>query len=229
MLYVGGYIIKPGRILVVEQDKALAVKAAAALEEAGYNVVTASDAFDGLKKLYQVCPDLIVVARELPMVNGEDPWLRMRQASYVPIIVLGSQEEVSETLELGADAYITKPPDIGELMARVNSLLRRKRKAGLPGGSPEPEIKNYLMKEGDDLNGLTPTEFRLASCLALNKGRLVDYPRLISEVWGGREVSQDTLHFHMRRLQRKLANVGIFMLRGVGYIFSGADKSIDDR
>ena len=189
----------------------------------------ATDALDGLKKLYEVHPDLAIVSKELPMVNEEDPCLRLRQASYLPIIVLGNQEEAAEVLELGVDAYMMKPPSLIELVARVNSLLRRKPRVGPPGGNPAPEVKNYLIEEGVDLNGLTPTEFRLASCLALKKGRLVDYPHIISEVWGGREVSRDTLHFHMRRLQRQLANVGIFMLRGEGYIFSDADKSIDNR
>ena len=180
----------------------------------------ATDALDGLKKLYEVHPDLVIVSKELPMVNEEDPCLRLRQASYLPIIVLGNQEEAAEVLEIGVDAYMMKPPSLIELVARVNSLLRRKPKVGPPGGNPESEIKNYLTKEGDGLNGLTSTEFRLASCLALNKGRLVEYPRIISEVWGGREVSRDTLHFHMRSLGSKLPNVGIFRLRGVGYCFS---------
>ena len=222
LLYVGGYIIKRKRILVVEKNKALAAKVVAALEEAGYRVVMASDVLEGLKKLYERYPDLIVVSRESPIVNEEDPYLQIRQASYMPIIVLGSKEEVAETLELGADAYMTKPPDLDELVARVNSLLRRKQKSNLPGGSPEPEIKNYLNKEGDNSNGLTPTEFRLASCLALNEGRLLDYRHLISEVWGGREVSRDTLHFHMRSLKTKLADVGIFQMRGIGYCLSGS-------
>jgi len=190
------------------------------LEEAGYTVVRTTDALEGLKKLYEAYPDLIIVAKELPMVNGEDPCLRMRQASYLPIIVLGNDEEAAEILELGADAYMTNPPSLRELVARVRALLRRKPRADPPAGNPESEIKNRLDNGGDGSNGLTSTEFRLASCLVLNKGRLLGYPRLISEVWGGKEVSLDTLHFYIRRLRSKLANVGIFGLRGVGYRLS---------
>lgn len=119
-------MIKAGRILVIEKDEALAVKVATALEEAGYTVVRTSDARDGLKKLYEGCPDLVIVARELPMLDGEDPCLRIRQTSYLPILVLGNNEETTEVLELGADAYMTKPPSLTELVARVRSLLRRK-------------------------------------------------------------------------------------------------------
>ncbi len=219
-----GDVIKPARILLVEKDKALAEKAAAALEEAGYKVVRASDTLDGLKKLYQAYPDLIIMARELPMVNEEEPYFRIRQASYMPIIVLGSEEEAAEMLELGADAYITKPPNLGELVARVHSLLRRKRKDDPPGGNPGSHIKHCLTKEGKGLCGLSPTEFRLASCLIFNKDRLLGYRQLVAQVWGGKAVTTDTLHFYMRRLRQKLADGSIFMVRGVGYCFSDAGK-----
>jgi len=219
-------IIKPARILFIENDEALAVKAAAALEEAGYRVVRTTDALDGLKKLYEAYPDLIILERELPMVNGEDPCLRIRQACYLPMIVLGSQEEAAETLELGADAYITKPPSLSELVARVRVLLRRKPRYGPPGNDHQLEIKDCLSQEGNGngFNGLTPTEFRLASCLLSNRGRLLDYPRLIGEVWGGKEVGLGTLHFYVRQLRRKLR--GYFPCRivncsGVGYHLEG--------
>ncbi len=217
---VGGDIIKPARILFIENDEALAVKAAAALEEAGYKVVRTTDALDGLKKLYEAYPDLIIVERELPMVNGEDPCLRIRQACYLPIIVLGNREEAAEMLESVADAYMTKPPSLKELVARVNALLRRKPGNDPPGDNPGLEIENRRGNGGDEANGLTPTEYRLASCLMLNKGKMLDYARLISEVWGGKEVSVDTLHFYVRHLRSKLANACISGLRGVGYCLS---------
>jgi len=154
------------------------------------------------------------------MVDGEDACLRIRQASYLPLIVLGTKEEAAEVLELGADAYMTKPPSLRELVARVRTLLRRKPRYVPPVDSPRLEIEKHLPNGGDG-NGLTPTEFRLASCLLLNRGRLVEYPRLISEVWGGKTVSVDNLHFYVRRLRSKLVNVSIFGLRGVGYCFSG--------
>lgn len=214
-------ISRLNRILLVEKDEALAVKAVAALEEAGYRVVRASDALDGLRKLYQAYPDLIILNGELTMVKGQDPYLRIRQASYLPIIVLGSEEKAAEMLERGADAYMMKPPDLKELVARVRSLLRRKHKDNSPGGNCLPNIKDCLNKKGNGSDGLSPTEFRLASCLILNKDSLLDYHRLISEVWGGKKVSLDTVHFYMRRLRQRLTNGHIFMLRGVGYGFRG--------
>jgi DNA-binding response OmpR family regulator len=166
---------------------------------------------------------LIIVERELPMVNGEDPCLRIRQASYLPIIVLGSREEAVEALELGADVYMTKPLSLNELVARVHALLRRKPRHDPLRNSPEVEIGDCPDNGGNGSNRLNSTEFRLTSCRLLDRGRLLGYARLISEVWRGKEVSVDTLHFYMRRLRSKLANVNIFGLRGVSYCFSGDD------
>lgn len=202
----------------------MALKIAAALEEAGYQVVKANSALDGLKKLYEAYPDVVILARELPMLHGEEPCLRIRQASYLPIIVLGSGEEAAEVLELGADVFMTKPPNLDELVARVHSLLRRKLKDNPPGGNPVTHVKNGLTNEGKGSSKLTTTEFRLASCLILNKGKLLGYRQLIAEVWGGKVVSTDTLHFFMRRLRQKLVNTSIFMLRGVGYYLSDVVK-----
>jgi len=143
-----------------------------------------TDALDGLKKLYETRPDLIIMTRELPMIGGEDPCLRIRQASYLPMIVLGSEEYAAETLELGADAYMANPPSSTELVARVRALLRRTQGHDPPGGNPRLYRETSLPKKENGLSGLTRTEFRLASCLILNKGRLLGYLQLVSEVWG---------------------------------------------
>jgi len=158
------------------------------------------------------------------MVDGEDPCLRIRQACYLPIIVLGNREEAAEMLEFVADAYMAKPLSLSELVARVHALLRRKPKRDPLRSNPKLEIDNRLDNGGDGSNGLTHTEFRLASCLVINRGRLLDYPRLISEVWGRKEISRGTLHFYMRRLRQKLQGYipcHIVNCRGVGYRLEG--------
>ncbi len=208
------------RILIIEKNEALAAEEAAVLEEAGYRVARARDALDGLKKLYEAYPDLIIMDMEFPSVNGVYPLLRIREVYSLPIIALGGREEVVNMLELGADAFMIKPPDLRELLARVRSLLRRKSKHEPTGEDYKLEIENHRDIGGDGSNGFTQTEYRLASCMIINNGRLLDYPRLISEVWGGKEVSRCTLHFYMRRLRRKLADVNIFGVRGIGYCCS---------
>jgi two-component system response regulator ArlR len=216
--------VKKVLVLVVEKDRALAAVAAGALREAGFEVAVAADAADGLKKIYQIRPDVVIAGTDLPPVNGEDACQRIRQASYLPFIVLGDREEVVETLELGADAYIVKPASGQEVVARVKSIIRRRRKDGPPEGGARLRIERYLPGKTDGPGGLSPTECRLGSCLLYNEGRLLDYPQLITEVWGGKAVSVDTLHFYMRRLRRKLANFNIFAVRGVGYSFLGGGQ-----
>jgi len=201
---------------------------AAALEGAGFEVISAQDALEGLRKLYESYPDVIIMDRGLPDVFGEDACIRIRQASYLPIIVLGNYEDVAESLEIGADAFMTKPPSLRELVARVRNLLKRKprfydRNQG-PGMSIDIDnIKNNLSSEDDNgLSNLSATEFRLASCLVNNKDKLLDYPRLIGEVWGGKKVTRDTLHYYIRRLRKKLQAffsnpINIINYRGVGY------------
>jgi DNA-binding response OmpR family regulator len=72
-------------------------------------------------------PDLVILGRALPMVDGEDAYLRIRQASYIPILVMGNDVEAAEMLESGADAFMSTPMSPVELVARVHSLLRRKK------------------------------------------------------------------------------------------------------
>lgn len=87
------------------------------------------------------------MARELPMLGREDPCLRIRQASYLPIIVLGSEEYEAETLEIVADVYMAKPPSLIELVARVKALLRRIQKDKLQGDNHKPDNGNHLLKK----------------------------------------------------------------------------------
>ena len=221
----GGQIIKTTRIIVIEKDETTRLKASAALEQAGYEVTTAADAADGLKKIYEARPDLIVMGGELPMVNGEDPLLRVRQASYLPIIVLGSKEKTVEALESGVDAYMTKPLSSRELVARVRVLLRRRLRHDPTGEDCESEIKNYLTEGEDCPQAFTPTESRLASYFIFNKGRVLSYPQIIGGVWGSKRIKTDTLHFYVRQLRRKLKNISIFGVRGVGYCFLADEVS----
>ncbi len=212
----GGGTIEADRILIIENDEALAVEEADALKLAGYEIVMVSDALDGLKKLQEARPDLIIMDRELPMAAGEDPCLRIRQASYLPIIVIGNEEDTVETLEMGADAYISKPPSPIELVARVRALLRRIDSHYPPGNNSRSDNKSRLPERESGAGGSTRTEFHLASCLMLIQSRLLGYPRLASEVWGGKRIGFPTLYFYIGQLRRKLTSFRS-ELKGVGY------------
>jgi DNA-binding response OmpR family regulator len=182
----------------------------------------AAGALDGLNKLYQTYPDMIIMDGELSVVNGEDACMRVREASYLPMMVLGSPEKAVEVLELGVDAFMTKPPSLIELVARVGRLLQRKPKFNTRAYSREQNTEYDLPAGGNGLSSLSTIEFRLALCLVLSEGKIVDYSQLVSEAWEGQEVSLETLHFHMRALRKKLqaffrGRIRIVNHLGVGY------------
>jgi DNA-binding response OmpR family regulator len=216
--------VKKAVVLVVEKDRALVTEAIRALQEAGYEVIIANDTAEGLKMLYLKDPDVVIASTDLSSVNGEDACQRLRQASYLPLIAIGSSNEVVEMLELGMDACIIGPPSGREVVARVDSLIRRRGNDSQAGGGSRSDINDYLPGGKDKPGGLSPTECHLSACLLSNEGRLLEYPRLITEVWGGKKVSRGTLHFYMRRLRRKLADFNIFSVRGVGYGISRSNK-----
>jgi two-component system KDP operon response regulator KdpE len=215
--------MKKAVVLIVEKDRSSSAGAVEALREAGYEVVEAAGAADGLKMIYETHPDVVIASTDLPSVNGEDACLRLRQASYLPLIAIGRREEVVEMLELGVDACIISPPSGREVVARVNSLLKRKEDDDPPGGAGVG-IESHLRPEAGT-EGLSPVECRLGKCLLSNEGRLLDYPRLITEVWGGKDISLDNLHYYVRRLRRKLSGFKIFGVRGVGYGVTEASRT----
>ena len=222
--------IKQSNILIIEKDESVAIPIAAALEGAGFQVIKTSDAFDGIRSIYQKFPDLIILDTGLSIINEENAYNHIREVSYLPIIVLGSQEEAAESLELGADVFMIKPPSLRELVARVRNLLKRKSKfdndrmTRPPGANTnnlpynffndfpkDPSIENNPMQHEQDMqdssDGLkyfTSTEFRLAKYLINNEGHFIDYSRIIRDVWDGNKVSIDTIHFYVGRLRKKL-------------------------
>jgi DNA-binding response OmpR family regulator len=120
--------MKKAVILIVEKDRTSSQEAVEALREAGFEVVEADGAAAGLRTIYETRPDLIIAGYDLPAVNGEDAFLRLRQASVLPMIAIGRREEVVEMLEMGMDACIVSPPSGREVVARVQAMLARPEK-----------------------------------------------------------------------------------------------------
>jgi len=115
-------------VLVIEKNGILRTKVVKALEEGGYAVEATSNVLDGLRKLDETTPDLVIAGKDLPRVEGEEVCTRVRQVSYLPIIVLGTEDRTVETLQSGADVYMTMPLAVDELVARVHAMLRRRRR-----------------------------------------------------------------------------------------------------
>jgi DNA-binding response OmpR family regulator len=177
----------------------------------GFSVVTAPNVAAGMKSFYEARPDLLIMSEGLTSLSAEDLCTRIREADGVPIIVLGKGNKGDERvkwLALGADAYLVVPVSASVLIARVRSLLRRYKNRQSHDGKSSPN------HPPDDL---TSTENRLLFCLQSGEGRLFSYSQLLAEVWGGKRISLDTLHYYMRRLQQKVGSGLIVQLRGIGY------------
>jgi len=211
------------RILIIHPYQEENEKLASILKKAGFQVVSAEDSETGVRKLYQMSPDTVIMADD--PAEGQKWCSHFRDIANIPIAVLGQGDEIARTmrLEVGADVYLSNAVSPAELVARVNSLLRRYKKQNRGHISLDPEAGRVALG-GRSVN-LTGTEFRLLSCLVLNEGKVVPYSQLIAEVWDG-QVSTDTLHLYIRRLKERLGTdpAGPYRLlnyRGEGYCFSG--------
>ncbi len=173
----------------------------------------------------------------LPDLDGSQVCRDFRQICDVPIILVstrGSREDVVEALNLGADAYMVKPLSAEILAARVRALLRRTTPATADGNGWKPRLicdnlvidfeKHKVAVNGEEVY-LSPTEFRLLSLLAKNKGRVVPHELLLTEVWGPEYSNRlDQLRLYISYLRRKIErNTAkpslIHNKRGIGYRF----------
>jgi DNA-binding response OmpR family regulator len=203
------------KVLVIDDDTDLLKLLRLGLEQEGYAVLTAIDGSQGLRTAFGAHPDLIILDVMMPGMSGLETCQRLRELSEVPIIMLtakASESDVVKGLRLGADDYITKPFSLAEVIARVQACLRRAESAD---SSVESEIlasgvltidfaRRKVSVRGTHVD-LTPTEFRLLSYLARNRGRVVGHRTLLQEVWGpeyGDEL--DYLRLYVSYLRRKI-------------------------
>lgn len=217
------------KILVIEHDQYLTRTIAEALVGVGFEVVSVPGSGPGVTAVYEAWPDMVLLDEELPPVNGEELCSYISRISVIPIIALVSSEQgvwAARFLEMGADACLAKPPSWRLLLARVSSLFRR---YGISHEYASPlgiqlDSKQHRVSLPDETIDLTPTEFRLLSCLALNSERVVSYSELAIGVWGSNEVSPSGIEFHISSLRKKLAKAhnpdfDLRNHRGVGFRF----------
>jgi two-component system KDP operon response regulator KdpE len=227
------------KILIIEDDPLQAEVVRLLLEHSGFNVIHALDGAEGLRKLYDTQPDLVVLDLMLPSIDGWEVCRRIREMSTVPIIIMTSRrsdEEKVKGLRMGADDYVVKPFNPSELAARIQAVLRRTR---LP-----PPSKNSVMRfAGGDLiidpaslivivNGgpveLTQTEHRILIYLAEHPGQVITVEDLFTAVWGfDTDVNVNNVKWYVWRLRQKLDGPDgtprfIFTERGAGYRFVSA-------
>ena len=229
---------RPGRVLLLEDERDVAELIRYNLTKEGYDVVLSYDGAEALKLAREHHPDVILLDVLVPQLNGWEVCRRLKQepdlAAIPVIMVTGRVEEGDKVLgfELGADDYVTKPFSPRELIARIRAVVRRgkqaegkEKKANLKAGDLEIDRYRFEVRMKGRLVELTPKEFELLATLVGSPGRVFGRGELLDMVWGRDGfVEPRTVDVHLARLRgkfiaAKLEGPGIETVRGVGYRF----------
>ena len=221
-------------ILIVEDDDTVREALSAGLESEGYEVILSDNGLDGLKQAKEEGPDLILLDLMLPEMDGLSVCRALRRDFDVPIIMLtarGTEMDKIVGLETGADDYVVKPFSLGELLARIRSLLRRTRndkqenQMQLTSGNLSLNLTSRRVSKDDAEEHLTQKEFNLLADLVRNQGAVLSRDLLLEKVWGYSYVGNThTVDVHIRWLREKIEldpskPVRIVTVRGVGNRF----------
>lgn len=220
------------RVLVVEDDATVREVVGTYLEAAGFIVEVATDGFAALDTIAERAPDLVVLDRMLPGIDGAEVCRRIRETEDIPVILLtalGAPEDRVGGLEAGADDYVTKPFSPRELVLRVQAVMRR----SLTEFAPEAPFDigpfhldasaRVVAKDGDVL-ALSTREFDLFAFLLKHPRRVFTREELLRAVWGWEFGDLSTVTVTMRRLREKIEDDASHPRRlctvwGVGYRF----------
>ncbi|MGR0218957.1 response regulator [Agromyces sp. ZXT2-6] len=227
-------------VLLVDDDPTVLEVCRSYLEQAGFRVLAAADAFAALDRVARDRPDLVVLDRMLPGLDGIEVCRRIRSTSTVPVIMLtalGEEADRIAGLEAGVDDYLAKPFSPRELTLRVRSVLRRalavEAVAASTAGSPAAVIERgplridtaaHTVDLDDRRVNLTQREFELLAFLARRPGTVFSREDLLSGVWGWTHGDLSTVTVHVRRLREKIeadaANPRLLVtVWGYGYRF----------
>ncbi|WP_368239359.1 response regulator transcription factor [Clostridium tertium] len=204
-------------ILVVDDDKEITEAIEIYLINEGYNVLVAYDGVQALKIAREEDIHLIIMDLMMPNLDGTRATIELRKEKEIPIIMLSAKSEDSDKilgLNLGADDYLTKPFNPLELIARVNSQIRRYTRFSSMTNDKNKEViavggleLNRLNKEVN-VNGkeakLTPLEFKILSLLMSNLGRVFSIEEIYERVWNEGPYNVDTVTVHIRRIREKI-------------------------
>ncbi|WP_318207854.1 MULTISPECIES: response regulator transcription factor [unclassified Streptomyces] len=214
------------RLLIVEDEKRLALSLAKGLTAEGYAVDVVHDGLEGLHRASGSAYDLIVLDIMLPGMNGYRVCSALRAAGDdVPILMLTAKDgeyDEAEGLDTGADDYLTKPFSYVVLVARIRALLRRRRGAGaspvLDLGELRVDTAARRVHRGEDEVPLTTKEFAVLEQLALRAGEVVSKAEILEHVWDfAYEGDPNIVEVYVSTLRRKLGPALIRTVRGAGY------------
>jgi DNA-binding response OmpR family regulator len=217
------------RVLVVEDDDAIAQVLQRSLRMEGYEVRIADDGITALDQAHAFLPDLVILDLGLPRLDGIEVAKQLRQSDDVPILVLTARDAVEarvEGLDSGADDYLVKPFERQELLARLRALLRSRPPRGqatLTVGDLKLNPDTHEVTRQGRRIELTQREFELLEYLMRNERIVISRQRLLDEVWGYDPFSMtNTIEVFVSNLRRKLEAGGeprlLHTIRGAGYV-----------
>lgn len=215
-------MLETNHILVVEDDKDIREGIDIYLRNQGYVVFQAGDGVEGLEIIEKEEVHLAIVDIMMPRMDGITMMMKVREKGYdFPVIMLSAKsEEVDKImgLNMGADDYVTKPFTTMELLARVNSHLRRHaRYLEALSRASEPEKDTYHVLGGIEVNEetvevfvdgnpvrLTPIEFKILLLLIKNPGRVFSADEIYERIWNEKAINTDTIMVHIRKIREKI-------------------------
>jgi two-component system alkaline phosphatase synthesis response regulator PhoP len=227
--------VKHEKIVVIEDESDILEVIAYNLKREGYEVFTSQDGEDGLARIEQEAPDLVVLDLMLPTIDGIEICTKLKTdpvTRSIPIIIVTAKGEESEVvlgLSVGADDYVTKPFSPKELVARVKAVLRRGQLKDSPGkrerietGGLVVDLKRFEVRVDNKPVNFTATELRLLHHLASFPGRVFTRDHLLSRVIGDDAFVIDrNIDVHVRAIRKKIGKYRdcVETVRGVGYRF----------
>jgi DNA-binding response OmpR family regulator len=224
------------RVLVVEDEPAIATAIQHRMAAEGWQVDVAADGPSGVRAAAELHPDVVVLDVMLPGMDGLEVCRRIQAERPVPVLMLTARDDETDVLVglgVGADDYMTKPFSMRELVARTKALLRRVERAAQLSETAPPAMtvgdvvidraQRRVSRAGRPVH-LTPTEFDLLVTLAATPRTVLTREKLLAEVWDWVDASGTrTVDSHVKALRRKLGADLIRTVHGVGYAFEPAE------
>lgn len=217
-------------ILIIEDEKKLSAILKKALKSELYSVDVAFDGQEGFKKALKNNYDLIILDIMLPKKDGITVCKELREKQvHTPIVILTARGTIDDRilgLNVGADDYLIKPFSMGELFARIRTVLRRRKTTDSNilkiSDLVMDKVKHEVTRAGKKIK-LTPKEYKLLDILIVHRGEAMSRRQLIDNVWSPEfNETNNELNVHMRYLRKKLGDDGkktlIYTIRGVGFM-----------